>query len=94
MTNDAVRRESVIKDVIAIFIDVIGFLTEDEKKMVNENTHIIKDFNVDGDDATEVDMALEKHFSVKISTEDWGQAARIHEIADVIIKHLDKKATQ
>lgn len=91
MTNGELRRESVIKDVIAIFIDVISFLTDDEKKMVNENTHIIKDFNVDGDDATEVDMALEKHFSVKISIEDWGKAVLIHEIADVIIKKMDEK---
>jgi len=91
MTNDKLRRESVIKDVIAIFIDVIGFLTDDEKKMVNENTHIIKDFNVDGDDATEVGMAIEKHFSVKPTLEEWGQVALMHEIADLIIKHLDEK---
>jgi len=91
MTNDELRRESVIKEVIAIFIDVIGFLSDDEKKMVNKNTHIIKDFNVDGDDAVEVDMALEKHFSIKISNEDWGQAVLIHEIADVIIKTMDEK---
>ncbi|MCF6322818.1 MAG: hypothetical protein L3J89_00600 [Gammaproteobacteria bacterium] len=91
MTNDELRRKSVIKDVIAIFIDVIGFLNDDEKKMVNENTHIIKDFNIDGDDATEVDMALEKYFSVKLSIEDWGQAVLIHEIADVIIKKMDEK---
>ncbi len=90
MTNNELRRESVIKDVITIFIDVIGFLTGDEKKMVDKNTHIIKDFNVDGDDATEVDMALEKHFSVKISIEDWGQAVLVHEIADVIIKKMDE----
>ncbi len=90
MTNNELRRELIIKDVIAIFIDVIGFLTEDEKKMVNKNTHMIKDFNVDGDDATEVDMALEKYFSVKISVEDWGQAVLIHEIADVIIKKMDE----
>ncbi len=32
MTDNALRRESVIKNVITIFIDVIGFLTEDEKK--------------------------------------------------------------
>ncbi len=75
MTNGELRRESVIKEVIAIFIDVIGFLTDDEKNMVNEYTHIIKDFNVDGDDATEVGMALEKHFSVKPTLEEWGQVA-------------------
>ncbi len=91
MTNDELRRESVIKDVITIFIDVIGFLTDDEKKMVNENTHIIKDFNVDGDDATEVDMALEKHFSVKPTPEEWSKVDLMHEIADLIIQHLNKK---
>jgi len=91
MTNDELRRESVIRDVIAIFIDVIGFLSDDEKKMVNENTHIIKDFDVDGDDATEVGMALEKHFSVKPTLDEWSQVALMHEIADLIIKHLDEK---
>jgi len=91
MTNDELRRESVIKDVIAIFIDVIGFLSDDEKKMVNEGTHIIKDFNVDGDDATEVDMALEKHFSVKPTPDEWSKANLMYEIADLIIKHLDEK---
>jgi len=92
MTSNELRRESVIKDVTAIFIDVIGFLTDDEKKMVNGRTHIIKDFNVDGDDATEVGMALEKHFSVKPTLEEWGKVALIYEIADLIIKHLDKKS--
>jgi len=91
MTNDKLRRESVIKDVIAIFIDVIGFLSDDEKKMVNESTHIIKDFNVDGDDATEVDMALEKHFSVKPTPDEWSKANLMYEIADLIIKHLNEK---
>jgi len=52
MTNDELRRESIIKEVITIFIDVINFLDDDEKKRVNENTHIIKDFNVNGYDVT------------------------------------------
>ncbi len=91
MTNDELRRELIIKDVIAIFIDVIGFLSDDEKKMVNENTHIIKDFNVDGDDATEVDLALERHFSVKPTPDEWSKANLMYEIADLIIKHLDEK---
>ncbi len=59
MANEESRRETVIKNVIDIFIDVAGFLSEDEKKQVNKNTHIIKSFNVDGD-ATEIDIALEK----------------------------------
>lgn len=50
MTNDELKRGSVIKDVITIFIDAIGFLCDDEKKMVNSDTNIIKDFNVDADD--------------------------------------------
>jgi len=91
MANDELRREAIINEIIKIFIDVVGFLNEDEKKQVNANTHIIKDFDVDGDDALEVDAAIEKHFSVKISNEDWGQAVLIHEIADVVIKQLDKK---
>ncbi len=91
MTNDELRRESVIKEVIAIFIEVVGHLTDDEKKMVNKNTHIIKDFNVDGDDATEVGMALEKYFSVKPTLDEWSQVALMYEIADLIIKHLDEK---
>jgi len=91
MTNDELRRESVIKEVIAIFIEVVGHLTDDEKKMVNKNTHIIKDFNVDGDDATEVGMALEKYFSVKPTLDEWAQVALMYEIADLIIKHLDEK---
>ncbi len=91
MTDDELRRESVIKDVITIFIDVINFLTTDEKKMVNKNTHIIKDFNVGGGDAAEFGVALEKYFLVRIGTKGWGQAVLIHEIADVIIKHLDQK---
>jgi len=91
MTNDELRRESVIKDVITIFIDVIGFLSSDEKSLVNEKTDIIKDFKVDGDDATEVIMELEKHFKIDACQEEWGKVSRIYEIADLIIKHLDKK---
>ncbi len=89
MNKDELSREAVINKVIEIFIDVIGFLNDDEKLLVNENTDIIKDFNVDGDDATEVDMALEKYFEIKLTIDDWGQAVRIHEIADVILKKLN-----
>jgi len=91
MTNNELRRESVIKDVIAIFINVVNFFDEDEKKRINKNTHIIKDFNIDGDDATEVDIALEKHFSIKPTPSEWSEANLMYEIADLIIKHLDKK---
>lgn len=91
MNSDELSRESVIKKVIEIFIDVIGSLSDDEKLLVNENTDIIKDFNVAGDDATEVDMALEKHFEIKLTIDEWGQAVRIHEIVDVILKKLNNK---
>ncbi len=90
MTNENITRKSVIKDVIAIFIDAIAFLDENEKKMVNENTHIIKDFKMQDCDFLVFDMDLEKHFSVKLSNEEWEQATHIHEIADLIIKHLSK----
>lgn len=88
MTNEELRREKIIKDVIAIFIEVIGFLNDDEKISVNEGTDIIKDFKVDGDDATEVIMELEKYFTINASHEEWGKVSKIHEIADLIIKHL------
>ncbi len=91
MTNDELRRKSVIKDVITIFIDVIDFLSSDEKSLVSEKTDIIKDFKVDGDDATEVIMELEKHFTINASHEEWGKVSRIYEIADLIIKHLDER---
>lgn len=91
MINEKITRESVIKDVISIFIDAIAFLDEDEKKMVNENTHVINDFKMQDCDFLVFDMDLEKHFSVGLSNEDWEQVAHIHEIADLIIKHLDKK---
>ncbi len=91
MTNEKITRESVIKDVISIFIDAIAFLDEDEKNMVSENTHIIKDFKMQDCDFLVFDMDLEKHFSVKLSNEDWEQAVHIHEIADLIIKNLREK---
>jgi len=91
MINNEIRRESIIKDVITIFIDVIGFLNDKEKLSVNEDTDIIKDFKVDGDDATEVIMELEKYFSISASYDEWGRVSKIHEISDLIIKYLVEK---
>jgi len=84
-------REAVIKDIIAIFIEEIGFFDEDEKKTINENTDIVKDFKIDGDDISFFIMELEKYFSVKPTLEEWGQVTRLHEIADVIIKKMTEK---
>jgi len=35
-------------------------------------------------------MALEKHFSVKPAHEAWSKVNLMHEIADLIIKHLNE----
>ncbi len=91
MTNDELRRESVVKDVIRIFIDTIDFLSDDEKSSVNENTDIIKDFKMNTDDATLMIMNLEKHFSVSPSYEEWRQVSSIRETADLILKNLNEK---
>lgn len=90
MSSDKLRRKLVIDDVITIFIDVINYLSDDEKKAVSEDTHIIKDFNVGGGDITEFGVALEKYFKLKMSTANWGKAVLIHEIADVIIKKTNE----
>ncbi len=87
--NNESRHDAIIEKVIEIFIDVIGFLSDDEKKQVNKDTDLIKDFDVSGDDATEVIMALEKHFSINGSQEEWGGISTIDETASLIIKHLD-----
>jgi len=91
MVNQEISREAIIKYTIAAFIDGVGFLSDEEKHLVNEQTDIIKDFDVDGDDASFIIMELEKHFKISASQEEWGKISRIHEIADLIIRHLDKK---
>jgi len=91
MTNDELRRESVIKEVITIFIDVINFLDDDEKLSVNEQTDITKDFKVCGDEDMEFIVVLEKHFKIDAGQKEWSKVSRIYEIADLIIKHLDQK---
>jgi len=90
MTNDELRRESVIKDVITIFIDVIGFLSDDEKKRVNRDTHIINDFKMQDCDFLVFNMDLDKHFFIKMNNEDWEQAILVGEVADVIIKKMNE----
>jgi len=91
MSEEKVTREVVIQDVIDIFIETLGFLDEDEKASVNENTHIINDFNVVDIDSMAFGIALVEKFSVKPDLEEWGQAARIGEVADVFIKYMNKK---
>jgi len=86
MPDATVTREAVIRDVIDIFINTLGFLNEAEKASVNENTHIITDFNVVDIDSMAFGIALVKHFSVKPDLEEWGQAAHIYEIADLFLK--------
>jgi len=90
MSNTNLTRKEIIKDVISIFIDTLGFLNEDEKLSVNERTDVIKDFNVVDIDSMAFGIALEKKFSIKPTNEEWGQAVRIHEIADVIIKKINE----
>jgi len=91
MVQAKVTREAVIKNIISIFIKEIGFFNEDEKKAINENTHIVKDFKVDGDDISFFLLELGKYFSIKPSLEEWGKAVTIHQLADLIIKYLEDK---
>lgn len=91
MSNINLTREEIIKDVIYVFIETLGFLDDDEKSSVNENTDVIKDFNVVDIDSMAFGIALEKKFSVKPTNEEWGEAVLIHEIADVIIKKMGEK---
>jgi len=84
MPETKVTREAVIQDVIDIFIETLGFLDEDEKASVNENTNIIEDFNVVDIDSMAFDTALVKHFSVKPDLEEWGRADHIYEVADLL----------
>ncbi|MCF6338795.1 MAG: hypothetical protein L3J84_12740 [Gammaproteobacteria bacterium] len=91
MANTNLTRDEIIKNVISIFIDTLGFLNEDEKLSVDENTDVIKDFNVVDIDSMAFGVALEKFFSIKPTNEEWGQAVRICEIADVIIKKVNEK---
>ncbi len=90
MSNMNLTRETIIKDVIYVFIETLGFLDDDEKASVNENTDVIKDFNVVDIDSMAFGVALEKKFSIKPTNEEWGKAVLIHEIADVIIKKMGK----
>jgi len=92
MYDKQVTREAVIKNVIDIYIETLGFLSDEEKASVNENTHIIKDFNVVDIDSMAFDAALVKHFSVKPDLEEWGRTATIGEVADLFIKHTNKKS--
>ena len=91
MGNNDSSRESVITEIITIFIDTIGFFDEKEKASINEITNMAQDFKVDTDDLSLAIMNIEKHFSVDPSFDEWLQAPTIGEIADLIIRHLDKK---
>jgi len=92
MPSTIITREAAIRDVISIFIETLGFLNETEKASVNENTHIITDFNVVDIDSIAFGIALVKHFSVKPDIEEWGQAAHIYEITDLFLKCMREKA--
>ncbi len=91
MSGEKVTREVVIQDVVNIFIETLGFLDEAEKASVNENTHIIEDFNVVDIDSMAFGIALVEHFSVKPDLEEWGRAACIGEVADLFIKCMSQK---
>jgi len=64
MVNQELSRETIIKHIIYAFIEGVGFLNDEEKYSVNEQTDIIKDFNVGGDDASFIIMELEKHLKI------------------------------
>jgi len=91
MANDESRRESVITEIITIFIDTIGFFDAKEKASISEITNMAQDFKVDTDDLSLAIMNIENHFSINPSFDEWLQVPTIGEIADLIIRHLDKK---
>ena len=86
-----VSRDKVVQDVIKTFINVVGFFNDKEINEINEQTDIVNDYGVDGDDCSLVIEELERLYSVKPGHDEWKQVSLISEIADVIIKHLETK---
>lgn len=87
-TPDIPMKEQVTETVIDIFVRTIGFI---ERKDVFPTTNGATDFYIDTDDLSLFLMAVEKHFGIKPTQEEWfGIGGTMEEIAGLVIHHLSK----
>ena len=86
--SDATQcREAIIKDIITIYIEVIGFFDECEKQAISEKTNMARDFKIDSDDLSLAIAEIYRHFLVKPTQTELDDVQTIGEIADLVIAH-------
>ena len=82
-------KKQVTETVIDIFVRTIGFI---EKKDVLPTTNGATDFYIDTDDLSLFLMAVEKHFGIKPTQDEWfGIGGTMEEIAGLVLRHLSAK---
>lgn len=80
-------REAFIKDIITIYIEVIGFFDEREQQTISEKTNMAKDFKIDSDDLSLAIAEIYRHFSVEPTQAELDRVQTIGDIADLVIAH-------
>ena len=86
-TNAAPSRQEIVDDIIRIYIEVIGFFGDSEKKRLSERTNMAEDFKVDSDDLSLSIAEIYRHFSVSPAQSELDHAKTIGDMADLVIKH-------
>lgn len=81
-------KKQATETVIDIFVRTIEFI---EKKDVLPTTNGATDFYIDTDDLSLFLMAVEKHFGVKPTQDEWFSiGGTMEEIAGLVLNHLSK----
>ena len=87
--SDIPTKRQVIETVIDIFVRTIGFI---DKKDVLPTTNGATNFYIDTDDLSLFLMAVEKHFGIKPTQNEWSSiGGTMEEIADVVLRLLSTK---
>ena len=81
-------KKQATETVIDIFVRTIGFI---ERKDVFPGTNGATDFHIDTDDLSLFLMAVEKHFGIKPTQDEWFSiGGTMEEIAELVLNHLSK----
>lgn len=87
--SDIPTKRQATKTVIDIFVHTIGFI---DKKDVLPTTNGATDFYIDTDDLSLFLMAVEKHFGIKPTQNEWSSiGGTMEEIAGLVLRHLSRK---
>lgn len=80
-------RNTIIRDIIKIYVEVTQYFTPEQQSSLNEHTKITKEFKIDSDDLSYAIAEIYRYFSIAPSQEELDGIWTVGDMADLVIKH-------